>query len=188
MKHRLRHGPFASGGDPRAGISLMEMLIVVVLIGIITGIAASRLDWGRYKADAASRGIMAELAAAQRLAVSLQADVRVTQPTTRRLQIHEDADNDGVEDSGERIRTVVVEDGFQLDRGSAPNVPDPADPTRLTAVVFRRDGSASRSGSFYLIAVAGDADCRRCRAVSVTRATGRLVWYSLSQGTWRRGN
>lgn len=166
----------------------MEMLIVVVLIGIVTGMAASRLDWGRYKADAASRGILAELTVAQRLAVSLQADVRVTQPTATRLAIHEDADNDGVEDTGERIRRVAVEDGFQLVRGGATDVPSPADPTRLTAVVFRRDGSASRSGTFYLSALAGDATCRRCRAVSVTRATGRLVWYSLSQGTWRRGN
>jgi hypothetical protein len=166
----------------------MEMLMVVVLIGVLTGISASRLDWGRFKADAASRGIMAELAGAHRLAVSLQADVRVTQPSSTRLAIHEDSDNDGAQDSGERVRIVAVEEGYQLERGGAGDVPAPADPARLTAVVFRRDGSASRSGTFYLSALAGDQDCHRCRAVSLTRATGRLVWYSMSQGAWRRGN
>lgn len=170
------------------GMTLTELLIVVVMVGILTGIAASKLDWQRYRADSVSRGVMAELAGAQRLAVSLQADVRITQPASDRLAIHEDADNDGAVDSGERVRTVVLEEGYALRKVSAPDVPSPSDPTQLTAVVFRRDGSASRSGTFYVEATAGDADCRRCRAVSVTRATGRVVWFSKSQGTWRRGN
>lgn len=172
----------------RAGVTLIEMLLVVVLIGILAGISFSKLDWGRYHADAASRGIMAELTTAQRLAVSLQADVRISQPAVDRLVIHEDANNDGTQSSGERVRTVVLEQGYRLERGGAPDVPSPAEPIRLTTVVFRRDGSASRSGTFYLSAMAGDASCRRCRAVSVTRATGRVVYYSLSQGTWRRAN
>lgn len=169
------------------GITLIEMLITVTVIGVLAGIAGSRLDWGRYRADAASRGLMAELSTAQRLAVSLQTEVRITQPSDDRLLVHEDANNDGVISGSERVRSVVLDDGYLLQNTGVPATPAPADPTRLTALVFRRDGSASRSGTFYL-RHPGDPSCKRCRAVSVTRATGRLVWYSLSQGTWRRGN
>lgn len=180
--------PTTAGQDRRyRGITLIEMLITVTLIGILSGIAASRLDWGRYRADAVSRGLMAELSTAQRLAVSLQTEVRVTQPTPDRLLVHEDANNDGAVGGTERVRTVYFDDGYLLQNTGVPAVPSPSDATQLTAVVFRRDGSSSRSGTFYL-RHPGDPACKRCRAVSVTRATGRLVWYSYSQGAWRRGN
>src|SRR5688572_3853063 len=98
-----RTGPTAL----RSGITLTEMLIVVTMIGILAAITGSRLDWTRYRADSAARGLSAQLTAAQRTAVSLQNDVRVSVPSSDRIRIHEDANNNGVEDSGERITHLV---------------------------------------------------------------------------------
>ena len=33
-----------------------------------------------------------------------------------------------------------------------------------------------------------DTNCKHCRAVSITRATGRIVWYSYGSGSWKRAN
>lgn len=172
----------------RAGFSLVEMMLVVVVIGILTGIAASRLDWTRYRADSISRGVMATLAQAHRLAVSLQMNVRVEVAGGDRLVIHEDADNNGTVNGTERVTAHPLEHGFRFAKGGAADVPAPDDPTTLTLLVFRRDGSASRGGTLYLTAPIPDADCRYCRAVSVSRGTGRTVWYTLASGSWRRGN
>ncbi len=163
------------------------MLLVVVIIGILTGISAARLDWTSYRANSVSRGVMSRLAQAHRLAVSLQMDVRVT-AEPQRLVIHEDADNNGVVNGSERVVVEVLEHGFQFERNGAGPVPAPDDPTELTNLVFRRDGSASRGGTFYLAGPLDDPDCSYCRAVSISRATGRGVWYTLAGGAWRRGN
>ena len=83
-------------------MTLFELLIVIAMIGILSAIAMSKLDWKRYQADAAARGVMAELATGQRLALSLQANMIVTLPDTVRLQIVEDANNDGSVTGGTR--------------------------------------------------------------------------------------
>lgn len=172
----------------RRGVTLIEMLMVVVVIGILSAMAASRLDWVRYRADSVSRGIMAELSQAHRLSISLQLNVRVMAIGGSRLTIHEDADNDGTVNNGERVMTHVLDHGFRMLQGVAPAVPVPDDPTELTVLVFHRDGSASRGGTFYIASPVPDPTCRYCRAVSVARGTGRVVWYTLASGSWRRGN
>lgn len=172
----------------RRGVTLFELLIVIVMIGILSGIAASRLDWTKYRADSVGRGVMAELAAAQRLAVSLQEDVRVTVVDSGRLQVHEDADDDGTIGLTERVRMVPLAENFSIGRGTAPDLPSPEDPTDLTLIVFRRDGTANRSGTIYVHGPGSDPACHHCRAVAIARATGRLVSYSYATGTWKRAN
>ena len=158
------------------------------MLGILSGIAASRLDYTRYRADSVARNLAAELGGAQRLAVSLQEDVRVTALDSTRIQIHEDADNDGVVGTGERVRMIQLDDGFSIGQGSAPNVPSPSDPTPLTQLRFRRDGTSDRSGTIYLKGPGDDPACRHCRAIAVSRATGRLVSFSNATATWNRAN
>jgi Tfp pilus assembly protein FimT len=173
---------------PRQGLTVVEMLLVIVTIGILAGMALSRLDYTRYRADSESRGVMAALAAAQRSAVLLQNDVRISEPDSLRLQVHEDTDNDGVIDDGERVTYHTLDHSFAFARRTAPDVTSPADPTTITSLVFHRDGSASRGGTFYLAGPGYDPDCKDCRAVSLTRSTGRPVWYSYATGTWQRAN
>lgn len=164
------------------------MLIVIIMIGILAGITASKLDWTRYKADSAGRVLMADLAQAQRTAVSLQNDVHVTVVSTSRMRIHEDVNNNGAMDTGERVVFRPMETGFLIGRGSATALPAPADGTELTTITFRRDGTASRNGSIYVSNGVTTSPCKYCRAVAVTRATGRVVLYSHARGTWTRSN
>ena len=62
------------------GVTLLELMIAIVMIGILCAIGLTRLDWKRYQADSAGRGVMAELATAQRLALSLQSNMVITLP------------------------------------------------------------------------------------------------------------
>ena len=76
-----------AGCGSRRGVTLIELLIVIVLIGILSGIAASRLRLDAATGrDAASRGVMADLALAQRRSVSLQEDVRISVPDSARMR------------------------------------------------------------------------------------------------------
>ncbi len=183
-------GPKTCAKDTRRGFSLIEMLIVIIMIGLLAGVAASRLDWTRYRADSQARGLLATLNVAQRTAVSLQNDIRVDVPSASALRVHEDTDNDGVVDGSERVTYHQMGDGFRLGKGSMSSTPAPADPTDLATitVVFRRDGTASRAGTYYLSAPQPDATCKYCRAVALARATGRTVYYSRATGSWNRGN
>lgn len=179
--------PGARRIGPR-GVTLIEMLIVIIMIGILAGIAASRLDWGRYRADGVSRGVMAEITAAQRLAVSLQEDVIITILDSTRMQVHEDADNNGVIGTGERVRMIVLDHRYSFGRRGMDDTPPPAEPTELTRFIFRRDGSANTSGTLYISGPEADPACHHCRAIAISRATGRSVMYSYATGAWKRMN
>ncbi|MGH7584273.1 MAG: pilus assembly FimT family protein [Gemmatimonadales bacterium] len=186
-KARVRIGRFGPPGV--AGVTLFEMLIVIAVIGILSAIALTRLDWKQFQADSAARGVMAELATAQRLAVSLQSNTVVTFPDSATMQILEDANDDGVASSSERVRHVPLENLFSFGKGGAPDLPSPEDPTELTStIIFHRDGSADRSGTVYLHGPGDDPTCKHCRAVAITRATGRVVEYSYASGAWKRAN
>jgi type II secretory pathway pseudopilin PulG len=181
-----RSGGFTPAGT--LGVTLFELLIVITMIGILSAIAMSRLDYTRYRADAAARGAMAELSTAQRLALSLQANMVITFPDTTRMMILEDDNNDGVAENGERVRYVTLDNNFYFGKANAPNIPAPDNPATITGLTFHRDGSADVSGTLYLHGPGSDPNCKHCRAVSVSRATGRVVWYSYGSGAWTRAN
>jgi prepilin-type N-terminal cleavage/methylation domain-containing protein len=187
--HRFRSGscrrPLGTG---TRGVTLLELLIVITMIGILSAVAMTRLDWKRYQADAAGRGAMAELATAQRLALSLQSNMVVSFIDSTRMQILEDANNDGTAGASERIRTVVLDNNFYFGKASAPDLPAPEDPSTFTTLTFHRDGSADKSASLYLHGPGLDTACKHCRAIAINRATGRVVWYSYASGSWRRIN
>lgn len=185
--------PPSRGGCPhparRRGVTLIEMLVVIIMIGILAGIVASKLDWGRYRADSEARGLLAALSQAQRTAVSLQTDVRVTVTDAGgRLQIHEDANNNASTDTGERVTFFVLDHDYRIGQRGMAALPAPAEPGELAALVFRRDGSSSRSGSMYLAPPTMGNGCRYCRAVSIQRATGRTVSWSHATGDWVRSD
>jgi len=167
---------------------MLELLIVIVMIGILTAIAAPKLDWTRYRADAAGRGAMAELATAQRLALSLQSNVLVTFPDSSRMKIVEDVNNDGTGNANERTRYITLENHFYFGKATAPDLPSPETPATFTTMMFHRDGSADKSATLYIHGPGSDPGCRHCRAVSINRATGRVVWYTYATGSWVRGN
>ncbi|HSR90805.1 MAG TPA: GspH/FimT family protein [Gemmatimonadales bacterium] len=187
----------------RQGFTLIEILTALVIMAIIAALAIPRLNLDGYKVSSAVRGVTAGLTYAQRLAVSLQSDVRVSfDSTRRRLRVHEDVDNDGVIDPGERVTYTNLEEGVTFGRGTANPITYSDGNTGsgtfnfvgtqggIPCVVFRRDGSASENGGFYLNTIKGLVSGRTnaVRAGEIVRSSGRVIWYSYATGAWTRGN
>ena len=182
----------------RGGFTLIEILVVIVVLAILSAIAIPRIDVDKYKVQAGVRAITSTLAYSQRLAVSLQQDVRVAfDSANSRLRIHEDDDNDGVMDPGERVTYTTLDNGVIFGRGITPAHAIGANAFNFTrtqgglpVVIFRRDGSASEAGGFYLNTVRAVAagSSNKTRAAEIVRASGRVVWYTYGTGACTRGD
>lgn len=181
-------------GDAR-GFTLIEIVMVVMLMGLIAAIAIPKLDIWAYRVNGAARGASAVLQRAQRLAVTNQSNVNVVFDTTHQaLRIHEDANNDNVIQPTERVRAYPIGEGVLFGLGGAPQrlyAPSISFTRTLGGapeIVFRRDGSASENGGFYITtaAAANAARPRDARSVEVTRSTGRVDWYQYDGAQWVR--
>jgi len=181
----------------RDGFTLVEALSVVFLIGILIALAAPNIDVVQYRMNGAVTEVGSTLLAAQRLAVTRQHDVvvRFDEPG-RRIIVHWDANNDGVQDADERVQTYPLAEGVVFGRGGAPPRPlgeGPigfrADGDGLPTVRFHRNGSASEAGVLYLTSEraerSGDRP-RDARALELERSTGRPSWYRYSGTAWER--
>ena len=174
----------------RAGITLIEMLVVIVMIGILVAIAFPRLDSQKYRLDGDVRSVSMTLAYAQRLAVSLQHNVLVTiDKTNRQLRAHEDKNNDGAFTADERVRVLQLEQGVNFERNGAPDVPSPVPQVELLTFQFMRDGSTNAGGMIFMSTdkAVATSDLTHSRAVELIRATGRPTWYRFRGGVWVRG-
>lgn len=186
-----------------AGYTIVELMITVTVIALLAAIAIPRLDTQGYRVNGAVRGLTASLGYAQRLAVSLQHDVRVAFDSAGgRIRIHEDRNNDGNMDPGERVTSTPLDEGVVFARGAAPPVSFTTGGSGMTTfsftrtqgvlpcVIFRRDGSASENGGFYITTTRGLAagNATLVRAGEMIRSTGRVIWHSYATGTWVQGN
>lgn len=174
----------------RAGISLVEMLMVIVILGILALIAFPKLDAQRYRLDGDVRSVNMTLAYAQRLAVSLQHNVEVqVDRAARQLRIHEDKNNDGAFTPDERVRVLQLEPGVNFDRNGAPDIPSPVPQVELNTFLFMRDGSTSAGGVIFMTTdkAVATGDLSQSRAIELVRATGRPTWFRMRGGAWVRG-
>ena len=182
--------------QPKRGFTIIEILMVVVLIGLIAGIAIPRLNIGAYRVNGAARSVASLLARAQRLAVTNQYDVNVLFDIGgNAIRIHEDLDDDNAIDNNERVRRYPLGDGVVFGLGGAPTRPAGAGPVTFTRqqagvleLIFRRDGSASENGAIYITTpnALEAGRVRDARSIEVVRATGRPQWYTYTGSAWVR--
>lgn len=174
----------------------MVVLFVVSLLGLIV---VPQMEIVKYRMDGSVRGVVTTLLAAQRVAVKQQHDVVVAfDVANNRIRIHQDANNNGEIDAGERLRFVHLQDGVRFGLGEAQPMSS-SETTAvsfldtqdgLPAVRFLRNGSASEEGAFYITSTRSSTDRRFAkdtRAVQVNRATGRVTWFYFDPPEWRSG-
>ena len=100
---------------------MIELLSVIVIIGLMTAIAAARSPASPpTKLTAGAQVVSTTLSYAQRQAISRQADTRVAfDLPNNRMRIHEDRNNDNVIDAGERVTFSNLPEGITFGRGTA---------------------------------------------------------------------
>ena len=184
----------------RRGFTLVEMLIVITMIGIMTGMALWRVDIARYQVNGDIQSIGTTLIASQREAIAKQHNVIVVFDTAgNRVRVIWDANNNGQYDDGEHKRMVFLGDRVRFGLGTAPQMPigpeavnftDTETSSGLPCVTFYRNGSASEAGGAYITSLRSIGDPKYVtdnRAMRVERATGRAEWWHYDGTTWQRG-
>ena len=182
----------------RRGFTFIELLIVTLILGILVLFAAPKIDVSHFQIESGMQGVGLTLLACERQAISQQHDIIVMFDAARQsLRIHEDKNNNGVVDAGERVRGIALGEKVVFGRGGVTAMSMGAGPITFVktisgypALVFHRDGSASEAGGFYLTstraALYSGGYTTDSRAVQVDRATGRASWFRYNTSTWKR--
>jgi prepilin-type N-terminal cleavage/methylation domain-containing protein len=181
----------------RAGFTLIEILMVIVLIALVAAFGLPKLNWSGYRVNGAVRGVTGLLERAERMAITNQSNVNVLFDVTHNaIKVHEDLNNDNAVQATERVRTYPLGEGIVFGLGGAPNrvYTAPISFTRqqngVLEIIFRRDGSASENGGFYITTTtalnANSTRTQDARSIEVTQATGRPSWYQYNGSKWIR--
>jgi type II secretory pathway pseudopilin PulG len=174
---------------------MFELLVVISIISILAAVALPRINLHQFRVDAGVRVVQSALQQSERLAVQRQHDVYVSFDIPgKRLQIVDDQNNDGSATPGEKTQWQPLEDGVRF---AVPPSAIPGNPLAAVAgsnlrtinglptIIFRRDGAASTDLQVYITSTRPDA--ADFKALSVTRSTGHVDYYSYRAGNWVRG-
>lgn len=196
MAGRHRHGPNDSLRRARRGFTLLELVVVLIMISVIAGMAVPRINYEKYRADAAMRTVRTVLQGAERNAIMRQTNVVVAfDITNSRMQIVEDANNNCVYDSGERLTIRPLEDGAKFANTATGYSGSPSAAVSgsslcsiqgLPAIQFLRDGAASSDLEVYV--TSSRSTVTDYRVIRVVMATGRADAYRYTGSTWTRMN
>jgi prepilin-type N-terminal cleavage/methylation domain-containing protein len=177
------------------GFTLFELIIVLAITSILAAIALPKLNLHQFRVDAGVRVVQASLQQAERFAVQRQHDVYISFDIPgNRLAIVYDKNNDGTVGTDEKVQWRQLEDGVRFAVpptaiGGNPLAAVAGSKLRtingLPSIVFRRDGAASTDLQVYITSTRPDpADFK---ALSVSRSTGHVDYYSFRAGAWVRG-
>jgi Tfp pilus assembly protein FimT len=170
----------------------VELLYVLIIVGIVAGVAAPLLDVARFRMNSVVIEVATELMAAQRAAILRGHNmVVVMDQSGNRLRVHADANNDGMIQSSEMWKVVDLPEGVTFGLEGAPKLSQFNPPFTFKkkqgtypAVTFHRNGSASEQGIIYLVAEGGGKRAENSRAVEVIRSTAKVKCWSYTTGTW----
>lgn len=176
--------------------TLLEILMVIALVGILTGWAIARFGASGYRVDANIRLMQNAVIGAQQTAITRNLPVQVMfDAVNDRIRILSDADDDGTASAGETV-TYRRLDGAQFltppepidaDRVlyylTGPGVIETGNPLQR-AIRIAPNGSLSGDVVVYIGTVAGrEVDLR---ALAITGATARTAFWSRATGVWRQ--
>jgi prepilin-type N-terminal cleavage/methylation domain-containing protein len=178
----------------RAGFTLIEILMVIVLIALVAAFGIPKLNIAGYRINAGVRSLTSLIERAQRMAVTDQNNVNVLFDTgNNQIKIHDDNNNDNAVQSGERISTYPMPEGVTFGRTGAPvrlysttDVSCTRTENGLREIIFRRDGSASENCGLYITTTTAQKSSRPqdARSIEVIRSTGRVEWYQYNGSSW----
>ena len=184
--------------NQRAGFSLIELVMVCVIVGLMAMFALPRIRIDNTQVDGAVRTIAMSLMVAQREAVARQQNVLVVFDTAHHsVRTVWDANNNGAVDAGEKSRPFLLPERVMIGRpsdvpklGGAGEVAGAGLSTAAGPLfIMQRSGSVDHSAVIYLttrMSMSGGAN-RDVRALYISRATGRPVWYKWKGSAWGRG-
>lgn len=198
MTTRLGHGAAGAGLPARGaraprGVTLVETMLVLVVIGIGVGAAIPHAPVVPLRLDASARGVFKTLEIAQYTALSRQHDVIVSFDVAGgAMRVLEDRNDDGQVSLGEHLKWQPLDDNVSFatpPAGLSGSVTAAIVGSRLVtidsmpSVVFHRNGSASTDLEVYITSSSGAK--RMYRAISVVQATARSTWYRWSGTAWK---
>lgn len=181
----------------RQGITVVELIAVMSLIGIMVTIAAPMLDKATFQLNAAAASVGSTFTAQQRNAVMRQHNIVLAFDTVaNHMRVHYDLDNDNALDADESFSVVELEEGVVFGRGASPARAMSSASISLTgtqdgmpALTFRRNGSSSEEAIVYLTSqrsrtTGGTTYAEDGRALEIERATARVRCYSHASASW----
>lgn len=181
------------------GMTLTELITVMAIISILAAIGVPQFNnWiHKYRLEGQVNKLYFDLMAAKSQAIRFNHNMVVTfNAGNHTYKIHSDKDNDGVEDTGENVKTVILENGARFgtngglatdvwgnSMGGAVNMSNGG-----SSVTFDSRGQANTSGAVYLMP---DVDLSttmtdRARAIKIVQTTGNIevMRYDKDSNQW----
>ena len=180
----------------RRGVTIIELLMVMIILGTVLAIAVPRIDVNAYRADAAARGVRGVLQIAQRSAITRQSNIIVTfDSSNKRISVLEDINDNGTADVGERLTNKPLEEKVQFIAPTMGKVAGGSTSAFLVGsslqyvaslprIIMRRDGSSSSDVEIYLTVRSNIT--KEFRAITVDPAIGKTELYRYSGTAWKR--
>jgi hypothetical protein len=189
----LLHAPL----PPRRGQSFPGLLVVLLIVTLMTALAAPRLDLTRFRSDAIARQAAGVFSAAARDARQRRQDVVVRIDSAgRRLGTMSVASGAGGRDSGGTEQWVSLDPAAAILDPPRPLLVGPGGgalqagaqrargPIALGGVAFRRTGAATADLVLYLTSDPGLPSA--WRAVHVAARTGTVQIWRFDGNRWTR--
>ncbi|MBY0488447.1 MAG: GspH/FimT family pseudopilin [Gemmatimonadaceae bacterium] len=180
----------------RRAFTLIELLIVIVMIAVLSGLALPRLRVERSQVDGAARTITSAMLAARSDAIARGHNVLIVFDTAARIvRTVWDANNNLQIDANEKTRPALLGERVAFARGAGIpsfNGATAQFPTLQSiggrpALVIQRNGALDRAGTLYLTSRRGQAGGPfvDSRALRLDRATGRATVFLYANTGWR---